>query len=120
MLTGSVSRFISQSQQETFYLYIFITQHFCQKICSSYFVISFSSWMTRLDAEEAAFQCSDDVYDMKICHDSIICGLRNGTVEIWNKRTMKKEFSLEEQQGSVLVDANDDIGMYVLQLLFST
>ena len=69
--------------------------------------------MTRLDAEEAAFQCSDDVYDMKICHDSIICGLRNGTVEIWNKRTMKKEFSLEEQQGSVLVDANDDIGMYV-------
>ena len=80
----------------------------------------FFSWMTRLDAEEAAFQCSDDVYDMKICHDSIICGLRNGTVEIWNKRTMKKEFSLEEQQGSVLVDANDDIGMYVLQLLFST
>ena len=88
-------------------------------MCSSHFVISFSSWMTRLDAEEAAFQCSDDVYDMKICHDSIICGLRNGTVEIWNKRTMKKEFSLEEQQGSVLVDANDDIGMYVLRLRHS-
>ena len=33
---------------------------------------------------------------------------------------MKKEFSLEEQQGSVLVDANDDIGMNVLQLHFST
>ena len=88
-------------------------------MCSSHFVISFSSWMTRLDAEEAAFQCSDDVYDMKICHDSIICGLRNGTVEIWNKRTMKKEFSLEEQQGSVLVDANDDIGTYMYSIYFS-
>ncbi len=61
------------------------------------------SWMTRQDAEESAFQCSDDVYDMKICGDSIICGLRNGTVEIWSKRTLKKEFSLEEQQGSVQV-----------------
>ena len=70
--------------------------------------------MTRLDAEESAFQCTDDVYDMKICHDAIICGLRNGTVEIWNKRTMKKELSLEEQQGSVQVDANDKIGKYMV------
>ena len=71
------------------------------------------SWMTRLDAEESAFQCSDDVYDMKICHESVICGLRNGTVEIWNTRTMKKELSLEEQQGSVQVDANEKIGTYI-------
>ena len=61
------------------------------------------SWLTRQDAEESAFQCSDDVYDMKILHDAIICGLRNGTVEIWNKKTLKKEFSLEDQQGSVQV-----------------
>ena len=61
------------------------------------------SWLTRQDAEESAFQCSDDVYDMKILHDVIICGLRNGTVEIWNKKTLKKELSLEDQNGSVQV-----------------
>ena len=75
--------------------------------------VTIFSWMTRLDAEESAFQCSDDVYDMKICHESVICGLRNGTVEIWNTRTMKKELSLEEQQGSVQVDANEKIGTYL-------
>ena len=75
--------------------------------------VTIFSWMTRLDAEESAFQCSDDVYDMKICHESVICGLRNGTVEIWNTRTMKKELSLEEQQGSVQVDANEKIGTYI-------
>ena len=63
----------------------------------------FSSWMTRRDVEESAFQCSDDVYDMKILHDAIVCGLRNGTVEIWNRKTLKKEFSLEDQNGSVQV-----------------
>ena len=62
-----------------------------------------NSWLTRTDAEESAFQCSDDVYDMKILHDAIICGLRNGTVEIWNKKTLKKELSLEDQHGSVQV-----------------
>ncbi len=72
-------------------------------------MVSLISWLTRQDAEESAFQCSDDVYDMKIIGDSIICGLRNGTVEIWNKRTLKKECSLEEQHGSVQVDANDQI-----------
>ena len=61
------------------------------------------SWLTRRDAEEFAFQCSDDVYDMKILHDVIICGLRNGTVEVWNKETLKKELSLEDQNGTVLV-----------------
>ena len=65
--------------------------------------------MTRRDTEESAFQCSDDVYDMKILHDAIVCGLRNGTVEIWNRKTLKKEFSLEDQNGSVQVDANDKI-----------
>ena len=59
--------------------------------------------MTRRDVEESAFQCSDDVYDMKILHDAIVCGLRNGTVEIWNRKTLKKEFSLEDQNGSVQV-----------------
>ena len=59
--------------------------------------------MTRRDTEESAFQCSDDVYDMKILHDAIVCGLRNGTVEIWNRKTLKREFSLEDQNGSVQV-----------------
>ena len=62
-----------------------------------------SSWLIRQGAEESAFQCSDDVYDMKILHDVIICGLRNGTIEIWNKKTLKKELSLEDQNGSVQV-----------------
>jgi len=68
-----------------------------------------NSWLTRQNTEESAFQCSDDVYDMKILHDVIICGLRNGTIEIWNKKTLKKELSLEDQHGSVQVDGNDDI-----------
>ena len=96
-----------------FTLVISLHNIIAKKCCFHILSFPYSSWMTRLDAEEAAFQCSDDVYDMKICHDSIICGLRNGTVEIWNKRTMKKEFSLEEQQGSVLVDADDNIGTYI-------
>ena len=61
--------------------------------------------MTRRDTEESAFQCSDDVYDMKILHDAIVCGLRNGTVEIWNRKTLKREFSLEDQNGSVQVSS---------------
>ena len=40
---------------------------------------------------------------MKILHDVIICGLRNGTVEVWNKETLKRELSLEDQNGTVLV-----------------
>ena len=43
---------------------------------------------------------------MKILHDVIICGLRNGTIEIWNKKTLKKELSLEDQHGSVQVSPN--------------
>ena len=41
--------------------------------------------MSSPPTRESAFQCSDDVYDIKICGDSILCGLRNGTIEIWNK-----------------------------------
>ncbi len=37
--------------------------------------------------------------------NSIICGLRNGTVEIWNIRTLKKEMELLEQHGSVQVNS---------------
>ena len=44
--------------------------------------------------------------DLKILHDVIICGLRNGTIEIWNKKTLKKELSLEDQHGSVQVSPN--------------
>ena len=80
---------------------------YCKRLQSqidkSTFSPYFSSWMTRRDVEESAFQCSDDVYDMKILHDAIVCGLRNGTVEIWNRKTLKKEFSLEDQNGSVQV-----------------
>ena len=69
------------------------------------------SWLGRLSppSRESAFQCSDDVYDIKICRDSIICGLRNGTIEIWNRNTLTKEMELSEQQGEVQVEANDDI-----------
>ena len=67
------------------------------------YIISIFSWLTRQGVEESAFQCSDDVYDMKILPDAIICGLRNGTVEIWNKKTLKKELTLDDQQGSVQV-----------------
>ena len=69
------------------------------------------SWHGRLSSpsRESAFQCSDEVYDIKICNDSIICGLRNGTIEIWNKKTLTKEMELTEQQGEVQVEANEDI-----------
>ena len=60
-------------------------------------------------ARESAFQCSDDVYDIKICGDSILCGLRNGTIEIWNKDTLTKETELTEQRGEVQVAANEDV-----------
>ncbi len=32
-----------------------------------------------------------------------MCGLRNGTVEIWNVLTLEREMSLTEQEGSVQV-----------------
>ena len=51
----------------------------------------------------AAFQCSDDAFDIKLRGDSIVCGLRNGTVELYNIHTFKRELSLEEQNGSVQV-----------------
>ena len=68
-------------------------------------------WHGRLSSptQESAFQCSDDVYDIKICGDSILCGLRNGTIEIWNKDTLTKETELTEQQGEVQVAANEDV-----------
>ena len=53
--------------------------------------------------EEKAFQCLDDVFDMKIRGDSVICGLRNGTIEVWNKTSLAKELTLLEQEGSVQV-----------------
>ena len=62
-----------------------------------------SSWLTRQESHESAFQCSDDVYDAKIRGNSIVCGLRNGTIEIWNILTLKKEMELLEQHGSVQV-----------------
>merc|ERR1711953_1554489 len=70
------------------------------------------SWLKPCPGEvtrESAFQCSDDAFDMKIRGNSIICGLRNGTVEIWNALTLEKEMSLEDQEGSVQVDANDNV-----------
>ena len=63
----------------------------------------YSSWLTRDGSHESAFQCSDDVYDAKIRGDSIVCGLRNGTIEIWNLLTLQKEMELTEQNGSVQV-----------------
>ena len=51
----------------------------------------------------SAFQCSDDAFDIKIRGETIICGLRNGTVELYNIHTFKKELSLEDQNGSVQV-----------------
>lgn len=70
-----------------------------------YTLLCLCSWLGcgEIPVEESAFQCSDDVYDMKIRGDSIICGLRNGTIEIWNRKTLKKEMSLEEQHGQVQV-----------------
>lgn len=56
---------------------------------------------------ESAFQCSDEVFDIKIRGDSIICGLRNGTIELWDKETLKKTHSLLDQNGSVQVDADE-------------
>ena len=53
--------------------------------------------------KSSAFQCSDDAFDIKIKGESIICGLRNGTVELYNIHTLERELSLEEQQGSVQV-----------------
>ena len=51
----------------------------------------------------AAFQCSDDAFDIKLRGDSIVCGLRKGTVELYNIHTFNREHSLEEQNGSVQV-----------------
>ncbi len=81
---------------------VFLAQH----ITSAAF-----SWHGRLNSpsRESAFQCSDDVYDVKIRGDSIVCGLRNGTIELWNKNTLKKEMELTEQQGEVQVEANEDV-----------
>ena len=39
----------------------------------------------------------------------MVCGLRNGTVELWNINTLEKEMTLEDQEGSVQVDANDNV-----------
>ena len=60
--------------------------------------------MKPLDAPETietAFQCSEDVFDLKIRGDSILCGLRNGTVELFHVRTLTRELTLTDQEGSV-------------------
>ena len=51
----------------------------------------------------SAFQCSDDAFDIKIRGETIICGLRNGTVELYNIQTLERELSLVDQNGSVQV-----------------
>lgn len=53
--------------------------------------------------QPAAFQCSDDAFDIKIRGETIICGLRNGTVELYNIHNFQKELTLDDQNGSVQV-----------------
>ena len=53
---------------------------------------------------ERHFQCSDDPFDVKIRGDAIVCGLRNGDVELWDRRTLERKAMLREQQGSVQVN----------------
>ena len=55
---------------------------------------------------ETAFQCSDDVFDLKIRGDSILCGLRKGTVELFHVQTLEREMTLTHQEGSVQVKAS--------------
>ena len=74
--------------------------------------IVFFSWLKPTPGpvtKESAFQCSDDAFDLKIRGNSIICGLRNGTVEIWDTITLEREMTLTDQHGSVHVDANESV-----------
>ena len=76
--------------------------------CKNVFPIYHNRWLTPRygmpGIKSSAFQCSDDAFDIKVRGESIICGLRNGTVELYNIHTLHREMSLEDQQGSVQVN----------------
>ena len=57
-------------------------------------------------AEDKAFQCGADVFDLKIRDNQAICGLRNGSIEVWDLDTNSRVLKMEDQMGNVQVRRN--------------
>ena len=64
------------------------------------------------DSTEGAFQCSDDLFDLKLRGNQVICGLRNGTVEVWHLNPLRRELKLDDQSGSVQ-ESSSNVTSYI-------